>query len=316
MRWADEPWVKVYATDTGDWLALGWEAQSLFLLALRKCDRAGILRTGKNVARGLAGMTGMPIDVVERALPLLLDDGCMRPADGGLVIPNFIAAQEARTSDAQRKREQRARDRDRAIASGMPEASSDMLLETMARSERNVTKRDHGPGIGHTMSSQNVTNRHTASHGVTLRREETRREEKREGLPASQEPQAAQPREELRLEAPKAARQKRIPAEKPPADPRHAPLGLALVAAGWPHHGGRTARALAALLAHADREPGVADAQAEILRRAGIARAWEGFPQAREIHELAANWGHFAAPQRKQGVAQPSPLASGDWVVS
>lgn len=210
MRWADEPWVKVYTTDTGDWLALGWEAQSLFVLALRKCDRAGILRTGKNVARGLAGMTGMPIDVVERALPLLLDDGCMRPADGGLVIPNFIAAQEARTSDAQRKREQRARDRDRAIASGMPEASSDMVLESMATSARNVTKRDHDPDIGHAMSSQNVTKSHTASHGVTLRREETRLEEKRED-PASQEPESVPERPELVLEAQKPGRPPRKP---------------------------------------------------------------------------------------------------------
>jgi hypothetical protein len=96
MRWEDERWVKVYTRDTGEWLALGWEAQAVFLFALRKADRAGILKTGKMRARGLAGMTGIPLEVVERSLPLLLEDGCLRETDGGYIIPNFLAAQEAR----------------------------------------------------------------------------------------------------------------------------------------------------------------------------------------------------------------------------
>lgn len=378
MRWADEPWVKVYTTDTGDWLALGWEAQALFLLALRKCDRAGILRTGKNVARGLAGMTGMPLEAVERVLPLLLEDGCVKPAEGGLVIPNFIAAQEARTSDAQRKREQRARDRDKAIASGFTGSKSG--ADELAKVARNEAEgyvyvvQDPDTAlvkIGFTTSPDTrlrsilsgrpimllrvidgtiglerdlharwahlrtdgewfrpaadllawacadnasrpvvTPDSHTASHCVTLRREETRLEEKRSS--ASQEP-AVPPREDLRLEPEKprrARRARKAPADKP-TDPRHAPLSLALVALGWPHHGGRTAKALAALLAHADREPGVADAQAEILRRAGIARAWVGFPQARELHELAEKWGHFAKSQAHNGRG-PAPPSNFD----
>lgn len=118
MRWADERYVRVYTRDTGEWLALGWEAQALFLFALRKADRAGIVRTGKAGVRGLAGMTGMPLDVVSRVLPLLVEDGCLRETDGGYIIPNFIEAQEVPISDAQRKRDQRERDRDKALASG------------------------------------------------------------------------------------------------------------------------------------------------------------------------------------------------------
>jgi hypothetical protein len=95
MRWADERYVRVYTRDTGEWLALGWEAQALFIFALRKADRAGIVQTGKAGARGLAGMTGVPLEVVERVLPLLLEDGCLRECDGGYIVPNFIAAQEA-----------------------------------------------------------------------------------------------------------------------------------------------------------------------------------------------------------------------------
>jgi hypothetical protein len=120
MRWEDERWVKVYTRDTAEWLALGWEAQALFLLLLRKSDRAGLLHSGRARVRGLAALAGMPLEVVERALPLLLEDGCVQETDKGFLIPNFIAAQEAETSGAQRSRTLRERDRDKALASGGP----------------------------------------------------------------------------------------------------------------------------------------------------------------------------------------------------
>lgn len=119
MRWEDERYVRVYTRDTAEWLALGWKAQALLVLLLRKADRAGIIQTGKAGVRGVAALAGMPLEVVQEALPVLLDDGCLRAMDGGgYVFPNFLAAQEARSSDAQRKREQRARDRDKAVAGG------------------------------------------------------------------------------------------------------------------------------------------------------------------------------------------------------
>jgi hypothetical protein len=101
---------------------------------------------------------------------------------------------------------------------------------------------------------------------------------------------------------------------EPTGDPRHGPLSAALVGLGWPHHGGRTAKALKELLALADQSPATAGdkAQAEILRRAAKAKASTGFPQVREIHELATHWGHFAAPS-----SQASALPKADdpeWV--
>ena len=109
--------MRVYTRDSGDWMALGWEAQALFVLALRKCDRAGFLSIGRAGHRGLAALVGMPADVVERALPILLADGCVVTGSepGQLVVPNFIEAQETPQTDAQRSRERRARERDRAI---------------------------------------------------------------------------------------------------------------------------------------------------------------------------------------------------------
>jgi hypothetical protein len=100
-----------------------------------------------------------------------------------------------------------------------------------------------------------------------------------------------------------------------PADPRHAPLSIAMVALGWPHHGGRTAKALKELLALADQSPSSAGnkAQAEILRRAAKAKAATGFPQVREIHELATHWGHFAGPSTPLSSALPK-ADDPDWV--
>jgi hypothetical protein len=242
---------------------------------------------------------------VERAAPLLLEDGCLRESDGGYIIPNFMAAQEARTSDAQRKREQRERDRADAMASGIPPGTSATVIESLAASARDVTIRDHNRDVSHAMSSQNVTKSHTASQRVTRchstsRLEEKRGEEKREELPppssAASDGFSLEPEEPTR-------RSKKLKPEKP-TDPRHAPLTEALCErGGWPHHGGRTAKAISALLAHADRGPemGGGASPSEVLRRAAIARASDGFPRVRELHELAERWGHFAEAPRGQG---------------
>jgi hypothetical protein len=137
MRWEDERYVRVYTRDTTDWVALGWEAQALFLLALRKLDRAGILELGKSGRRGLAALVGMPIEVVERVLPVLTEDGCLALNGSTLVAPNFIEAQEAKQSDAQRKRESRAAARDLAAAG----------VTNRDDSSRNVTGADEPPPL-------------------------------------------------------------------------------------------------------------------------------------------------------------------------
>lgn len=110
MRWADERFVKIYTRDTAEVLALGWEARSLFWELLRKTDRAGIVSVGKTGLRGVAGLTGFPLDVVERAMSILLDDGCVVERPGTYVIRNFMPAQETPQSDRARKQAQRERD--------------------------------------------------------------------------------------------------------------------------------------------------------------------------------------------------------------
>jgi hypothetical protein len=119
LAWADERYVRLYTRDTVDWVAWGWEAQALFTLVLRKVDRAGTLALGKHGARGLAGLVAMPLEVVERALRVLLEDGALELHGTVLVARNFIEAQEARASDRQRQQECRARKRDLARAAEM-----------------------------------------------------------------------------------------------------------------------------------------------------------------------------------------------------
>jgi len=108
--------VRVYVRDTPDWVALGWEAQAVFLFVLRKVDRVGSLPLGRHGARGLAPLLHMPTDVVERALPLLLEDGCLELHGETLVVKNFVQAQEAVASGPFRNREWRARARGERLA--------------------------------------------------------------------------------------------------------------------------------------------------------------------------------------------------------
>jgi hypothetical protein len=306
MRWEDERYVRVYTRDTGEWLALGWEAQAIFLFALRKADRAGIVRTGKAGARGLAGMTGIPLDVVTRSLPLLLEDGCVRECDGGYIIPNFIAAQEVPISDAQRKRDQRERDRDKALANGGAVQKS--VADTQAEMSRRAVTSDATPG-GHAMASpveshQTVTSGHAGS--VTPNRAVPIRSDPSQDLPPPAIASAASGQGQLLPDVPptppakpaKKAKEAKKPPPDKPTDPRHADLVAKLTAEGWSFDGGKDAANVKALLGLADQQEATRGELAgmEVLRRARIAWGqFPGFHSARTLTGLRSKWGEFAA---------------------
>ena len=117
MRWPEERYVRVYTRDSGDWLSLSFEAQSVWLMVLRKLDRGGCIDLGRGGRRMLAAVLGHPAkqDVVNQALDELLADGCVVLEFGDpssrsvtrLVAPNFIDAQEWIASDADRARKYR-----------------------------------------------------------------------------------------------------------------------------------------------------------------------------------------------------------------
>lgn len=116
MRWQDADYVKLYTYDSPEWLALPLSSRCFFWELMRKCDRAGIIRLGKQGVASLAAAVRGSLDEVTAALQPLIEDGCAVLKDDQLVIPNFVAAQNARCSDAARKRLERQRDRDLALA--------------------------------------------------------------------------------------------------------------------------------------------------------------------------------------------------------
>jgi hypothetical protein len=161
MNWGDEGYVRIYRRNTADLIAMGWEARALLWELLRHADRSGVLEFGKHGLRGLARLIDLPIEVVERNLPVLVDDGCVRTTERGIVIPNYQPAQEASRSDRVRKAEERARKREIALASTAPTPNTapSMRHESVTPGHENVTP-------GHE-ESRAVTPSHERSRNVT-----------------------------------------------------------------------------------------------------------------------------------------------------
>src|SRR5690606_22502875 len=82
-----------------------------------------------------------------------------------LCIPRFMEAQECRTSDAQRKRESRARRRLQALSQNVTDSHTRSQQVTASHSEsQHVT-----PSLAEPNRSEPVTSGHTESHEVTKR---------------------------------------------------------------------------------------------------------------------------------------------------
>jgi hypothetical protein len=117
VDWANERYVRLFVRDTTTWKLLPWQARALLPLILRKLDRAGVIDLGEDGEEGLAAMVEVPLEFVQEGLPSLLKRGVFKMAHGKFVMPNFLAAQEAKQSDAQRKRESRENQRLAAMRS-------------------------------------------------------------------------------------------------------------------------------------------------------------------------------------------------------
>lgn len=118
MRWEDESYIRWYRRNTPEWCLMSWQARGLFGLILREVDRAGILELGKLGLKAVAVAVRAPWDEIEKPLVDLIEDGCLvhRNDLRIVLVPNFIAAQEANASDKARQRASRERARDLARA--------------------------------------------------------------------------------------------------------------------------------------------------------------------------------------------------------
>jgi hypothetical protein len=169
VDFSNERYVRLYTRDTDNWVVLSWQAKALFPLMLRKADRAGIIETRRG-AKAIAVATGLPLEVVEVGLRDLLEapEG-EQPAvvqiETGYFLPNYIDAQEATQSDAQRARESRERRRERAKTivtkrdAAAPEIPNVCVTERDTRSVRVVGVTERTPKSRNVLETSLYSNR-------------------------------------------------------------------------------------------------------------------------------------------------------------
>ncbi len=155
LRWEDERYVRLYTRDTIGWKMLPWQARCVLPLLMRVLDRAGLIDLGEYGTEGLAAILDLPEEVVEPGLGALLKRGTLRMSGSFLLMPNFLEAQEAKASDAQRQRESRGRARDLAKA-----VEAGVLVPAIPDNQSRIVTDGHESG-------QEVTGGHAESRVVT-----------------------------------------------------------------------------------------------------------------------------------------------------
>jgi hypothetical protein len=151
VDWANESYVRLYVRDTKTWMLLGWEGQCLLPLILRKLDRSGVLADvfgAEDLSVMLAN--GMPMESIEKGLSRLVTKEVVTFCDIGLLMTNYLVAQETPKTDKQRQKESRER---RSISSRF------VTVESRAVTNESQERSD---------LSQVVTDGHTPSQPVTL----------------------------------------------------------------------------------------------------------------------------------------------------
>jgi hypothetical protein len=280
VNWSDEKYVKLYVRDSLTWRAWPWQAKALWPLILRKLDGAGLLETGNlDPADAVSLQTDIPAEVVRPGLAAIITSGALKSVAGGLVAPSFVDAQEARKTEAQKKRDQRERVRDQRIQAQVTEIRA-APVPIMS------------PAVP------------TASPDVP-----------RCPPPAQPVPSPAQPvpsPEKLAgafaLAPPRPAK---VKAPKEPTDPRHAPLVKALcdafseVRQGTYPFGARDAAAVRDLLSKGSPEVIVA-AWTQALRS-------RSFPLVSTLPELERSLAHFVGATPPTATNTRSPQPPSDW---
>ena len=162
LDWSSERYTRLYNRKTVGWRAVPWEARALLPTLMTELDRRGNLDlAGEEPGEAIGVMVGLPPEVVRVGLAAWLARGTFVMWGSVLHMPNFVAAQNAPSSDALRKAEQRARARECAIDDAASNHVTDGHAEShgVTKTQEVVTKRDK--------ESRNVTESHAESHAVT-----------------------------------------------------------------------------------------------------------------------------------------------------
>lgn len=204
MDYENEPWIKVYTRDTASWSGLSIGARGLSLELSRKMGRfSDEISLGRRGLRAVAGFVNATWDEIEPLLIELIDDGRLifDPDRNVLRDPDHRTRQGARSSDAQRQRDARARAR--ALTSD-DESSRPRVVAAPA---------------------SDVTPRHELSRAVTRRHDQREEIDQREESERARASAHAHPREGLDLEGPEPEPEPELMAEPPPSPPEDAQGG-------------------------------------------------------------------------------------------
>lgn len=274
MRYEDEHYVKLYTRDTPTWKAMTWQAKCLFPLLMRKLDGAGLMECGELGRAAVALMVDLPDDLVSAGLASLERLGVLVWHGTTLEAPKFLEAQEARKSEALKKRDQRQKAKDKAKADGL------------ASQEGRTTQ----------LLSHGVPQCPAMSPDVPLQPSPAR------PLPSPSPspnlaPVASRPPLALESQEPSAPKKK-------PADPRWRPLQSALLGAyftatgkAYVWQGVKDTEGLKRLLA--------TESPDEILARFEWSLAQKGYLNAPTIAQLAAKWNELGAAMPPRSTADP-----------
>jgi len=138
--WSEERWIKVYLVDSASWVSLTWHARGLYLLLQRAADRTGTIDLGPVGVRGLGALLRASWDELAPSYAELVESGYVVELDGALSLPEHIAQQEARASDAARQRESRRKKRCHDVSRDVTRSHAESHAVTKSHDKRRVDK--------------------------------------------------------------------------------------------------------------------------------------------------------------------------------
>jgi hypothetical protein len=147
VDYADEPYVRLFISDTVTWELLSFEAQTVLLHMLKgRFDRSGIFEHGRHApSRAVTARTKIPLQIAEAGVAELVETGTWVLGDGCIVWPTFVAAQNTPRSDKARAAEYRQRRATAKVSSGRHDTPDSVTEAHGQRDEtsQSVTERPH-----------------------------------------------------------------------------------------------------------------------------------------------------------------------------
>lgn len=161
LDWSSDHFVRLYTRETDDDLLLTWEARAVWHELLKKFDKQGRLTTKRGV-RGLAALIRIPLDVVERVIPELVEDGRLSTEGNTFYAPNYQHANYTPRSSGARMAQLRTRTSLHGAGGSGSEGAD------FAEGTRNGSS-SHGASVSQDLDIEHVTDSDAALREVTPR---------------------------------------------------------------------------------------------------------------------------------------------------